>query len=92
VARCLVEVLELATPAIEHGNLNAITDGGTGAELALAALQGASMNIRVNLSGYRELPEAKDMLAELGELHHKAEALIQHIRTAVAERGGLAPL
>ncbi len=92
VGRDLVEVLELAVPVIEQGNLNAITDGGTGAELALAALHGASMNIRINLSGYQDLPAAVEMLDDLRQLHAKADALIQRIRAIVAERGGLALL
>ncbi len=74
------------------GNLNAITDGGTGAELALAALQGASMNIRVNLSGYPTHPVAIEMLSELHSLLEKANQAIQHIRSIVEERGDRAPV
>ena len=92
VARQLLEVLELAIPAVEVGNLNAITDGGTGAELALAALQGASMNIRVNLSRYPTHPVANEMLSELNSLLEKANQAIQHIRSIVEERGDLAPV
>ena len=90
VAHHLVEVLELAIPAVEAGNLNAITDGGTGAELALAALQGASMNIRVNLAGYPDHPRSIEMLSELRSLLEKGDRAIRRIRTIIEERGGLA--
>ena len=92
VSRRVVAVLELALPAVEQGNLNAITDGASGAELALAALNCASLNIRTNLSGLQDRPEAAEMLAELRSLHEKAEALTLSIRGAVAQRGSLAPL
>ena len=92
VARQLLEVLDLAVPVVAAGNLNAITDGGTGAELALAALQGASMNIRVNLAGYRDHPQSIEMLSELRSLLETASQTIQRIRSIVEERGGLAPV
>jgi glutamate formiminotransferase/formiminotetrahydrofolate cyclodeaminase len=92
VARQLVEVLELALPVVESGNLNAITDGGTGAELAMAALQGAAMNIRVNLKDYRDHPRSVEMMSFLGGLMKKAGRVIKRIRSTVAERGGLAPV
>ena len=92
VAHQLVEVLELALPVVESGNLNAITDGGTGAELAMAALQGAAMNIRVNLKDYRDHPRSVEMMSFLGGLMKKAGRVIKRIRSTVAERGGLAPV
>jgi glutamate formiminotransferase/formiminotetrahydrofolate cyclodeaminase len=92
VAQQTVAVLELALTAVEGGNLNAITDGASGAELALAALNSASLNIRTNLSGMQDLPVAAAMLAELRGLHGKADALILEVRSTVTQRGSLAPL
>jgi glutamate formiminotransferase/formiminotetrahydrofolate cyclodeaminase len=89
VARQLVEVLELAEQVVEHGNLNAITDGGTGAELARAAFNGANMNICVNLSGLQDKHSAEQMMVELQELRLRAERSIQRVRAIVSERGEL---
>ncbi len=92
VARQLVEVMKLIEVVVEHGNLNAITDGGTGAELARAAFNGASMNIRINLDGLQDKERAELMLVELENLQKAANTSIQRVRATVAERGGLAPV
>ena len=92
VARQLVEVMKLVEAVVEYGNLNAITDGGTGAELARAAFNGASMNIRINLDGLQDKESAELMLVELENLQEEANGLIRHVRALVAERGGLAPV
>jgi glutamate formiminotransferase/formiminotetrahydrofolate cyclodeaminase len=92
VARQTLSVLELAVKAVESGNLNAITDGASGAELALAALNCASLNIRTNLTGMQDESEPAAMLTELRSLHGRAEALITVVRGTVAQRGSLAPL
>ncbi len=92
VASQLLEVLELALQVVEAGNLNAITDGGTGAELAMAALLGASMNIRVNLAAFPDHLRSIEMLSELRSLLGKADQAIRRIRSIVEERGSLAPV
>ncbi len=89
VARQLVQVLALVEQVVEYGNLNAITDGGTGGELARAAFNGASMNIRINLAGLHDKDSVDLILSELKELRLKADDSIQRIRTIVSERGGL---
>lgn len=89
VARQLVEVLELAEVVVEYGNLNAITDGGTGAELTRAAFNGANMNICINLSGLQDKDSAEQMMVELQDLRARAEKSIQHVREIVSERGEL---
>ena len=46
-----VEALELALITARDGNPNSVTDAGVGAACALAAAEGASLNVRVNLDG-----------------------------------------
>jgi formiminotetrahydrofolate cyclodeaminase len=36
------------------GNLSAISDAGAGANLALAALKSAALNVRINLQGLEQ--------------------------------------
>lgn len=89
VARQLVQVLALGEQVVESGNINAITDGGTAGELARAAFNGASMNIRINLAGLHDKDSVDLILTELKDLQARAEDSIQRIRTIVGERGGL---
>ncbi len=46
-----VEALDLALITARDGNPNSATDAGVGAACALAAAEGASLNVRINLSG-----------------------------------------
>ncbi len=46
-----VEALDLALIAARDGNPNSVTDAGVGAACALAAAEGASLNVRINLDG-----------------------------------------
>ena len=89
VATSAVEVMRLARIAVSQGNLNAISDGATGAALAKAALTGAGYNVRINLLSYGDLPEAKEMLAELARLEVDAKALEMELQSTLAERGGI---
>jgi glutamate formiminotransferase/formiminotetrahydrofolate cyclodeaminase len=46
-----VEALELAVVAVRDGNPNSVTDAGVAASCAVAAAEGASLNVRINLPG-----------------------------------------
>jgi glutamate formiminotransferase/formiminotetrahydrofolate cyclodeaminase len=89
VAYKAVRVMELAVEAIRIGNLNAITDAGTGALLAKAALGGAGLNVRVNAKNLADQVEAEKILAELASLDQRAKELESQVRSALVERGGL---
>ncbi|RPI33901.1 MAG: glutamate formimidoyltransferase [Chloroflexota bacterium] len=89
VARKAVQVMELAAQAIALGNVNAITDAGTGAALARAALAGASLNVRINLNSLQDKAIAQKMLDELQVLEGDAAGLEERVRAALQERAGL---
>lgn len=46
-----IEALELALVAARDGNPNSVTDAGVAGACAVAAAEGASLNVRVNLDG-----------------------------------------
>lgn len=89
-ARRCAETLELLAQAAELGNLNAISDAGTGAELAQAGLRGSGYNVRINLSGLSEHPEAAALLAELKTIETQAAGEYHRVRAALSQRGGMA--
>jgi glutamate formiminotransferase / formiminotetrahydrofolate cyclodeaminase len=89
VARHTVRVLELASQVIAAGNINAITDAGTGAYLAVAALRGAGLNVRINLKSLEASPRTEALLEELLSLERQAAGLIKGIELDLRERGGL---
>jgi glutamate formiminotransferase/formiminotetrahydrofolate cyclodeaminase len=88
VAGLAVEVMELAAQVIEKGNLNAISDGGSAAAHAQAALVSAGLNVQINLLGMPDDPEARMLLEDLKSIEKKAALLQSQIREILIQRGG----
>ncbi|MGB9585851.1 MAG: glutamate formimidoyltransferase [Anaerolineales bacterium] len=89
VARGAIKAMHLALEVISKGNINAISDGGSAAAQAQAALSGASLNVRINLKDLEKTPAVTEMLSELNSLENQASQLQAQIKTALRERGGL---
>ncbi len=89
VAQHALKILYLAQKAADLGNVNAISDAGSAAALAKAALEGAGLNVRINLLGIEKETEPARMLEELRELERQAVLTNDSIRKALNERGGL---
>ncbi len=78
-----VEALELALIAARDGNPNSVTDAGVGAACALAAAEGASLNVRINLTGL------EGDTSEIVDRHDAALVSVRRLSaavTAVVER------
>jgi glutamate formiminotransferase/formiminotetrahydrofolate cyclodeaminase len=88
VARMAVETLGLAREAAQLGNTNAISDAGTGAAMANAALAGAALNVRINAHALGENKEAASLLKELQTLEKEAAKIEEQVRAQIKERGG----
>lgn len=92
VARMAVEVLQLAFQVVSAGNVNAVSDGISGAALARAALTGAVCNVRINLSalvGQDTLVDKEEMQLQINQLDKQGEVIYQQAMSAFEERGGL---
>ena len=90
VAGKSLRVMELALQAVSVGNLNAITDAGTGAAMAQAALSGAGYNVCINILGLNDKDIADNLVNEVQAIKAKAAELQKQIRVQLTERGGLA--
>ena len=88
VARKSLELLELTQQLVLHGNLNAISDAGSAAALAGAALTGAGLNVRINAPGLDDKETAATLIAEINELENRGTELQEQIRVQLFERGG----
>jgi len=89
VARQAVEVIELAKTVVAKGNLNAISDGATGAALARAALSGAGYNVRINAYALEAREAARALVFELAALETRASEIETQIRKTLEDRGGI---
>ena len=61
-----IETLELVLTVAQHGNPTSVTDAGVGGWMGLAAAEGASMNVRINLKGF-DPAGASPQLVEVAE-------------------------
>ncbi|MFH1632731.1 MAG: glutamate formimidoyltransferase, partial [Chloroflexota bacterium] len=89
VARKSVRVFELAVQAAELGNINAITDAGSGAALAQASLSSAGYNVNINALSLKDEDTARSLLDELAKLDNQTVILTQQLRGILHHRGGL---
>jgi glutamate formiminotransferase/formiminotetrahydrofolate cyclodeaminase len=89
VAHRAVEVMEIALQVIALGNLNAISDGASGAAMARAALTGAGYNVRINIPGLKDQQAAQAMLEELGAYEQRAAELEGKIQDELRQRAGM---
>jgi glutamate formiminotransferase/formiminotetrahydrofolate cyclodeaminase len=88
VARMTVRVLKLALIAARIGNVNAITDAGSGAALAQAALTGAGYNVRINAKDLDQ-NSGQRLLEDLSDLEKRSASLIKELESVMVERGGI---
>jgi glutamate formiminotransferase/formiminotetrahydrofolate cyclodeaminase len=88
-ARDALRAMELALVVARKGNPNAITDAASAAWLAMAAIQGAGLNVRINATSVEDKERARGWLDELGQITTRAESLLAQTQEVAVERGGL---
>ena len=85
-AELAFEVLQHLALVAEKGNINAITDAGTGAALAMAAITGAGANVRTNLGAYPENKLAHSILAKLDSIEKEAPEIYASVKRSLETR------
>jgi glutamate formiminotransferase/formiminotetrahydrofolate cyclodeaminase len=77
-------IMEFLPVIAEKGNVNSISDVGVASLMALSAVKGASMNVRINLPGLEDeacrndlAQRAQATLAKAGELFDKTEKIVE---------------
>lgn len=88
VARRAVELLGLAREMVLHGNINAISDAGSAAALAGAALTSAGLNVRINAPGLKDQETVSSLIEEIDDLESQGADLQDQIRITLFKRGG----
>jgi len=89
VMRLGLEIMRLARTAAEKGNTNAATDAGVSAYMALAGIEGAALNVRVNAQNLTAAGRADALRADVAALLSEARGMIGVIVAAVEGRTGL---
>ena len=88
VTRKALRVIELGAIVTAFGNLNAISDGVSGAAMARAALTAAGTNVRINVNSLADKTSGSLLLAELKKIETQALTLESEIRKSLETRAG----
>src|SRR5690606_3129171 len=88
-ARDCVAVLRMAIRMAEIGNLNCISDAAAGAHLAKAGFEAARLNVKINLLGYEQDPDARAFVGEADMLRTEVESLMVRLEGVLKERARL---
>lgn len=86
VTRDAASVLGLAAIVAEKGNVNAVSDAGSAANLALASARAAAMNVRINAGQVKDREAARMWLSEVATLEHSITETFESINRTVRNR------
>ncbi len=81
-----LHVLKLTQTLAEKGNPNAITDSGCAVHLAKAAIEGAALNVRINLSSIKDKEFTAELELEVATIQRTAETLVQDVLKIVESK------
>lgn len=85
-ANLCIEVLRLQEFLAEFGNINAITDVGVGALLAYSGLEGAILNVRINLNSIKNQELKSEIEEDVNRLLKEGKSLKETIMNVVYRR------
>lgn len=86
VAEKCLDVLSLVKVVAEKGNQNSITDAGVGALMAKAAMEGAILNVRINLTSLTDRNFVEKLLSEIDGYKARGEALADEVGRIVEQK------
>jgi len=78
-----VEVMKFLPEIAEKGNVNSVSDAGVGNLMAKAALEGASLNVRINLPGIEDKSFAESLKSKMRELLSRGSELFDRTNKIV---------
>jgi glutamate formiminotransferase/formiminotetrahydrofolate cyclodeaminase len=83
VAEACPEIAQLCATARKIGMAASASDAGVGAGMARAAVEGAAMNVYINLQDMADDPEAASMLSRADEAVKKTEGIAAKLQAEV---------
>lgn len=84
-----MEVLALAKTAAEFGNVNAISDAASAANLAAAAVKCAGLNVKINLKDFQNPSESQPMIEDIRRYENEIKGFEELISGILMTRAGL---
>ncbi|MGM0547767.1 MAG: cyclodeaminase/cyclohydrolase family protein [Bacillota bacterium] len=81
-----LEILKLGTKISEKGNVNAVSDAGVGALLALTAVKGGYYNVLINAESLKDKSAAEKLESKADQIVKEAEKLAAEINEMTEKR------
>lgn len=85
-ARACAAVIALAKPVAENGNPNAASDAGSAAQSALAGLNSAALNVKINLASLKDEAFVAETVAALTDITKNAATTTAEIYATAEAR------
>jgi glutamate formiminotransferase/formiminotetrahydrofolate cyclodeaminase len=89
VARLALDAMQLAEQVARQGNKNAATDAAVSVLMGLAAVEGAALNVRVNVAGLKDDGLSARYNHDIMVMVEQARAVRDAVLAAAEERAGL---
>lgn len=83
VAELTLEAMKLMQPIHTYGNVNALSDIGVGYCMCVTGVEGAVLNVKINLGSVTDMERAKRMEGKCDEMLTEAMALKNNILESV---------
>jgi glutamate formiminotransferase/formiminotetrahydrofolate cyclodeaminase len=83
VLEATIRALELSLQAVKEGNPNSVSDAGVAGAAALAAAEGAALNVRINAPSLTDRAIADEYLTRQAGALARAREIANQVRTAV---------
>ena len=88
IARLALEALGVLKIVSASGNSNAVTDAGSGAHIAHAAIEAAALNVRINTGSLSDEASAQKYLDDLHTIRQQGQEQLSAILESVEKRAG----
>ena len=88
VAEKSLEILSLTKVVAEKGNVNSISDAGVAALMAKAGMDGAILNVRINIAGMEDRDFVMKLTGEIEGYRVRGEALTDEVLRVVDQKIG----
>jgi glutamate formiminotransferase/formiminotetrahydrofolate cyclodeaminase len=89
VMRLALQAMQVARTVADHGNVNATSDAAVAVYMAMAALEGAALNVRVNVKGMTDTDAAAHLNDTADRIINEARSLSSDVIGIVHTRAGL---
>jgi len=85
-AELSLKAMKVAAEAVEHGNVNSVTDAGVGAQIAFTGVRGGIYNVLINLPQIEDEQFVREMKEKCARMEQEAEQMLTEVLKKVRQK------